>query len=162
MTASRWRFWNTDGRLQVRHEGEIVPCRPAPPRPGALRAAYGALAPTPEIGRIVKCLGNHPLSQPQLRHLANLEPDPVVEDMAAENNRTEPPTRRELTPRQLALWKAVQHARVQGLSLREIARHVGISRNTVRKYVRSLTQRFNRPHNSGRRPSPHQPASRSE
>ncbi len=44
----------SDGRLQVRHDGEIVPCRPAPPRPGALRAAYGALAPTPEIGRIVK------------------------------------------------------------------------------------------------------------
>ena len=81
-----------------------LPARAA--RPGALRAAYGALAPTPEIGRIVKRLGNHRLSQPQLRHLANLEPDPIVEDTTAENNHSEPPSRRELTPRQLALWKA--------------------------------------------------------
>ena len=39
---------HTDGRLQVPHEGEIIPCRPAPPRPGALRASHGALAPNPE------------------------------------------------------------------------------------------------------------------
>ena len=34
-----------------------------------------------------------------------------------------------------ALWKAVHHARLQGVSLRGIARELGISRNTVRKYV---------------------------
>ena len=71
---------HTDGRLQVRHEGEIIPSRPAPPRAGALRASHRALAPTPETGRIVKRLGNHRISQPQLRHLANLEADPVIED----------------------------------------------------------------------------------
>ena len=97
----------------------------------------------------MKRLGNHRLSQPQLRHLANLEPDPIAEDMAAENNHTEPPTRRELTPRQLALWKAVQQAKVQGLSLREIARQLGVHRNTVRKYARALTQPSNRPINRG-------------
>ena len=69
-----------DGQLQVRYESEIIPSRPAPPRPGALRTSHGGLAPNPEISRIVKRLGNHRLSQPQLRHLANLEPDPVVED----------------------------------------------------------------------------------
>ena len=116
---------HTDGRLQVRHEGEIIPNRPAPPRPGALRASHGALAPTPEIGRIVKRLGNHRLSQPQLRHLADLDPDPVaeepaVEEPAVENHHSEPPSRRELSPRQLALWKAVQQARAQGLSLRNL------------------------------------------
>ena len=111
---SRWKFLeHTDGRLQVRHEGEIIPCRPAPPRPGALRASHGALAPNPEIGRIVKRLGNHRVSQPQLRHLANLEPDPVVEEPAVENHHSEPPSRRELTPRQLALWKAVQQAQAR-------------------------------------------------
>ena len=30
---------HTDGRLQVRHEGEIIPSRPAPPRRGALPTA---------------------------------------------------------------------------------------------------------------------------
>ena len=153
---------HTDGRLQVRHEGEIIPNRPAPPRPGALRASHGALVPTPEIGRIVKRLGNHRLSQPQLRHLANLEPDPVAEDPAASNNHTEPPSRRELTPRQLALWKAVQHTRVQGLSLREIARQLGISRNTARKCARALIQPSNRPHNHGIRPPTQMAANRSD
>ncbi len=75
---------HTDGRLQVRHEGEIIPSRPAPPR-------RGALAPTPEIGRIVKRLGNHHVSQTRLRELANLEPDPVVEEPAVDNNHREPP-----------------------------------------------------------------------
>ncbi len=148
---------HADGRLQVRHEGEIIPSRTAPPRPGALRASYGALAPTPEIGRIVKRLGNHRLSQPQLRHLANLEPDPVIEEPAVENNQSEPPSHRELTPRQLALWKAVQQANAQGLSLRAISCQLGVHRNTVRKYARSLTQPTNRPINRGAGRS-HQPA----
>ena len=56
---------------------------------------------------------------------------------------------RELTPRQLALWKAVQQAQAQGLSLREISRQLGVHRNTVRKYARSLTQPTNLPINRG-------------
>ena len=39
----------------------------------------------------------------------------------------------------------MQHARIQGLALREIARQLGVSRNTVRKYARALTQPTNRP-----------------
>ena len=38
-------------------------------------------------------------------------------------------------PLKQALWKAVRHAKLQGVSLRGIARQLGISRNTVRKYV---------------------------
>ena len=118
------------------------------------------MAPTPELNRIVKRLGNHRLSRPQLQQLANLEPapvdDPVDDDdpvqSASSSAETALPPRRELTPRQLALWKAVQHARVQGLALREIARQLGVSRNTVRKYGRALTQPTNRPHNHGPRP----------
>ena len=140
---------HTDGRLQVRHEGEIIPRQPAPARRGALRASHGALAPTPEIGRIVKRLGNHRVSQTQLRNLANLEPDSIVEEPAVESNHSEPPTRRELTPRQLALWKAVQQAKAQGLSLRAISRQLAVHRNTVRKYARSSTQPTNRPINRG-------------
>ncbi len=153
---------HTDGLLQVRHEDEIIPSRTAPPRPGARRAAHGALAPSPEIGRIVQRLGNHRLSQPQLRHLANPEPDPVAEEPVVQNNHREPPSHRELTPRQLALWKAVQQARIQGLSLRGIARQLGISRNTVRKYARSLTQPTNRPHHRGFRRSSQPAINRSD
>ena len=35
---------HVDGCLQVRYQGDIIPCRQAPPRPGVLRAANGALA----------------------------------------------------------------------------------------------------------------------
>ena len=75
---------HTDGRLQIRYQGEIIPCRQAPPRPGVLRASHGAMAPTPELNRIVKLLGNHRLSQPQLRQLANLEPA-LVDEMILSN-----------------------------------------------------------------------------
>ena len=95
----------------------------------------------------MKRLGNHRVSPTQLRNLANLELDPVVEEPAVDNNHSEPPARRELTPRQLALWKAVQQA--QGLSLRAISRQLGVHRNTVRKYARSPTQPTNRPINRG-------------
>ena len=75
--------------------------------------------------------------------------DPVVEEPAVDNNHGEPPARRELTPRQLALWKAVQQAKAQGLSLRAISRQLGVHRNTVRKYAHSPTQPTNRPINRG-------------
>ena len=70
-----------------------------------------------------------------------------------------PRPRRELTARQLAIWKAVQQAKAQGLSLRTISRQLGVHLNTVRKYVHSPTQPTNRPINrvAGRS---HQPATR--
>ena len=91
----------------------------------------------------MKRLGNHRLRQPQLRNLANLQPDPAVEDddyVGVAERETQAPEERPLSPRQLALSKAVQEAKVQGISLREIARQLGISRNTVRKHARTLTQ----------------------
>ena len=105
----------------------------------------------------MKRLGNHRISQPQLRNLANLEPVPVIEEPPVEDDHGEPPARRQLTPRQLAVWKAVQQAKTQGLSLRAVSRELGIHRNTVSKYARSLTQPTNRPINRGAQQS-HQPA----
>ena len=110
---------HTDGRLPVCLEDGSIPSRPAPPRPGALRASHGALAPTPEISRIVKRLANHRLRQPQLRNLSNLEPDPVAGDdsyVGGGERETRPQQDRPLLPRQLALWKAVHDGKVQGLS----------------------------------------------
>ncbi|MCY4668550.1 MAG: helix-turn-helix domain-containing protein, partial [Rhodococcus sp.] len=39
------------------------------------------------------------------------------------------------TPRQQARWKAIQQAQLHGLSMRATARLLGISRNTVKRYV---------------------------
>ena len=145
---------HTDGRLQVCHAGETIPGRPAPPRPCALRASHGALAPTPEIGRIVKRLGDHRLSQSQLRHLANLEPDLAVEEPAVENHHSETPSRRELTPATTGPLEGSAAGQGPGGA---ISRQLGVKRNTVREYARFLIQPTNRPINRGVSRSP-QPA----
>ena len=40
------------------------------------------------------------------------------------------------TPRMHAYWEAVQEAKSRGLSIRAIARELGISRGTVAKYTK--------------------------
>jgi DNA-binding CsgD family transcriptional regulator len=40
------------------------------------------------------------------------------------------------TPRMQAYWEAIHEAKRRGLSLREIARELGISRSTVTRYVK--------------------------
>ena len=57
----------------VRYDGEVIPHQEAPPRPGALRASNGALAPTPEMAQVVRNLAQHGLSRLQLQRLAALE-----------------------------------------------------------------------------------------
>ena len=133
-----------DGQLMVQYGGEVVPHQEAPPRPGALRASNGSLAPTPELAQVVRNLSQHGLSRLQMQRLAALEAA-IPQQEASENDRkAETPPPREATPRKQALWKAVHHARLQGVSLRGIARELGISRNTVRKYVDSLVPPVNR------------------
>ena len=122
----------------VQYGGEVIPHQEAPPRPGALRASNGALAPTPELAQVVGNLSQHGLSRLQLQRLASLEAAVPQRQESEEAPRTETPPPREATPRKQALWKAVRHARLQGVSLRGIARELGISRNTVRKYADSL------------------------
>ena len=140
-----------DGSIRIQQEGRTIPSREAPKSPGAMRATSGALAPTPEIGGIVSRLVKHRLTQPQLRNLASLETfhnsrhKEDDQDANARPETPEPPPEPVPTPRQLALWKAVQHAKLQGLSLRGIARELGIARNTVRRYSRTLTPPANRP-----------------
>ena len=134
----------SDGQLMVQYGGEVIPHQEAPPRPGALRASNGALAPTPEMAQVVRNLSQHGLSRLQMQRLATLKaavPQCQDED---EDLRSETPPPREATPRKQALWKAVHHARLQGVSLRGIARELGISRNTVRKYADSLAPPVNR------------------
>ena len=94
--------------------------------------------------QVVRNLSQHGLSRLQMQRLATLKaavPQCQDED---EDLRSETPPPREATPRKQALWKAVHHARLQGVSLRGIARELGISRNTVRKYADSLAPPVNR------------------
>ena len=125
----------SDGQLMVQHEGKLIAHQEAPPKAGALRAAQGALAPTPELAQVVRNLSQHGLGRLQLQRLAALGApvDEPMNDEKGPSSYTPPP--RQATPRKQALWKAVHHAKLQGVSLRGIAKQLGISRNTVRKYV---------------------------
>ena len=138
-----------DGSLRIQHQGKTIPAREAARRSaGAMRGASGALASTPDLGRIVNRLVKHRLTQPQLQNLANLQASSDDEDDGDTRlEETEMPATRKLepTPRQLALWKAVQHAKLQGVSLRGIARELGIARNTVRRYADATSPPANRP-----------------
>ena len=126
---------SSDGQLIVQYQGEVIAHQEAPPRAGALRAAQGALAPTPELAQVVRNLSQHGLTRSQLQRLVALGApvDQPVDDEDRPTTYTPPP--RQATPRKQALWKAVHHAKLQGVSLRGIAKQLGISRNTVRKYV---------------------------
>ena len=125
----------SDGQLMLQHEGKVVAHQEAPSKAGAPRAAQRTLAPTPELAKVVRNLSRHGLTRLQLKRLAVLGA-PVDQPMDDESVPSSyAPLPRQATPRKQALWKAVHHARLQGVSLLGIAKQLGISRNTVRKYV---------------------------
>ena len=62
--------------------------------------------------------------------------DNVVEESGATIVRRAVATpRRKPTPLQTARWKAVQKAKRRGLSIRGVARELGIHRDTAKKYM---------------------------
>ncbi len=130
-----------EGELIVRYDGRRVVTQEPPPRMGALWAGATAWSPGPELRRVVSSVGDHHISSSQRRHLAALEPvriDEVqVKPMAGKDvvSKSTITWGRTPTPTQLARWKAIQKGRLQGLSLRAIARELGIARDTVRKYA---------------------------
>ena len=124
------------GELSVLHQGETIPSREAPPRAGVLRAARSELARNPNHERIASGLGSGgaPRRLPVAPAVPAAEGAPNGAAVKPEPGSKElrPPT-----PRQLARWKAIQQAQLQGLSMRATARLLGISRDTVSSYVRA-------------------------
>ena len=114
-----------DGTLRVQHEGRIIPSQEAPPRPGVLRDTTQMLA------RDV-----HPNNADSgwLHRYAQIAAGAAADGV---NGTHQPVTvlRRKPNKRQRAWWKAIHRARLQGLSKRAIAKNLGISRNTVKKYL---------------------------
>ena len=121
------------GELAVRHQGETIPSRLAPPRSGVLRKRRSELALDPALDRIALGLGAGvaPPGRLELPAAAN----GTAVDGASPRARVKPP--HPPTPRQQARWKAIRQAQLQGLSMRATARVLGISRNTVRSYLRA-------------------------
>ena len=123
-----------DGQLLVQYRGRTIPTQEAPPRPGVLRASNGALRYGPDPDRRVNGVGNHP--KESLTSLGIIEADSAT-TLNGDGRVRKPPASpgRKPTPRQRVRWKAVQQAELRGLSIRAIARELGIHRNTVRKYA---------------------------
>ena len=110
-----------DSTLCVVHQGRMIPTRDAPPRKRALRDAE-AWKDCRELGHNKRFMDRLAQYVPDA-HEAPATPEPIP--------------RRQPTPRMRAYWEAVQEAKGRGLSLRAIARELGIARNTVRKYAQA-------------------------
>ena len=126
-----------DGCLEVQHEGRIIPSQEAPPRPSVLRGFAGRTVHTP-----ISHLSNNGLGRKWMDRLATLDAiyDAEPPDTSDRNGtervlKAATPRRRKPTPLQTARWKAVQKAKRKGLSIRGIARELGIHRDTVKKYM---------------------------
>ena len=117
-----------DGQLLVQYQGETIPTQEAPPRPAQLRKT--AASPLEGPGSASAINGNGGQWDP---HLATLETGEMDRDLMPRKSKV----RQRLIPtaRQKALWEGVQQAKLRGMSLRVMARELGIHRNTVRRYA---------------------------
>ena len=127
-----------DGRLSLHHEGRIIASQEAPPSPASLRNRNGtsstATIPTPDPGlsskhsvRDLELLSAKP-DQEEDAHAAAID-DPDVAGLQVVASPRKP------TFLQQERWKAVQQAKLKGMSIRRMARELGIHRDTVRRYI---------------------------
>ena len=126
-----------DDSLAVQHEGRDVPSQEAPPRPSVLRGFAGRTAHSPIIRQsTVNGLGSKWAARLATRD-TNHDADQPVEASGRNGTgrvrKAVSPRRRKPTPLQTARWRAVQKAKRKGLSIRGIARELGIHRDTAKK-----------------------------
>ena len=108
-----------EGWLVVQYQGQIIPTQEAPPRPGMLRAAG--------VGPLEGSRTSHGINGTGGQWdacLERLETGEVDRDMRPRKSKAQ--QHRIPGARQKALWENVQQARLKGLSIRGIARELGI------------------------------------
>ena len=123
-----------DGQLAVQHEGQIIPTQEAPQRPNILRDFTERTTHTPSPH-----LDSNGLGRRWVDKLAQLDvhvPRDTADGNGAGRVRKTVTTRRSKpTPLQTARWRAARKAKRKGLSIRGIARELGIHRDTVKRYM---------------------------
>ena len=130
-----------NGELMLRYQGEAVDYQEEALRSPALWGDGSGTFPTPEGPEATGERITGHLDREQRKLLAAL--DSSVEKRAKAKKAADQakPVRHRLqrtpTATQQARWEAVQNARKQGLSLRAIARELGMSRDTVGKYIKA-------------------------
>ena len=133
-----------DGQLMIGYHGETVDFQESPQPLSSLWGATNPGSLGPELQPIADDPANGHLSHAQRTLLDSLEP-PDEEEVSAKRVVTKvgrgavKPVRHSLhrtpTLTQQARWEAVQQAKRQGLSLRAIARKLGMSRVAASKYA---------------------------
>ena len=139
-----------DGELMVRYQGQIVDYQEGEPPAASLWGEGTGCASLPDQPHPASGLASSHLDEDQRKLLATLESSVEKRVRARKATRKatakgrpgkEKPVRHQLhrkpTPTQRARWEAVQQAKSKGLSLRAIARELGMDRNTVAKYARA-------------------------
>ena len=126
-----------EGRLSLQHEGRIIASQDAPPSPGALRNGQRLTTPIAVPPPDPEGPADTPASVPGLLKAKmdgtrEYDPDIDGKDVAAISATATP---RKPTFLQRERWRAVQEAKRRGLSIRGIARELGIHRDTVRRYI---------------------------
>ena len=126
-----------DGRLSLQHQGRTIPSQEAPPNPVFMRTRYGSYPPVASR----RSGPDHP-TRPWATTLPQLDAhcaegtarDPVANRGTAAGDVAAIPPRKP-TFLQKARWQAIQKAKRKGMSIRGIARELGIHRATVRRYI---------------------------
>ena len=127
-----------DDSLAVQHEGRDIPSQEAPPRPSVLRGFAGRTTHSPIVHQSANGLDSKwaaRLATPDANHDAEQPVANSGRNGTGRVRKTMTPRRRKPTPLQTARWKAVQKAKRKGLSMRGIARELGIHRYPVKKYM---------------------------
>ena len=130
-----------DARLSLQHEERIIASQEAPPSPASLRSrketSPTAIIPThdPELASkpLVTTLDLPGANPDQEDARAATIDDPDVAGLRVVASPRRP------TFLQQERWKAVQQAKLQGMSIRRMARELGIHRDTVRRYIDAET-----------------------
>ena len=122
-----------DGRLSLQHEGRIIAAQEAPPSPGSLRngikASSGDAIQSPDPEGL--CEPRETAPNPLTMVAAANGHGSVIDD-AAVVSMTMTTSPRRSTFLQQARWDAVQKAKLEGMSIRKMARELGLHRDTVR------------------------------
>ncbi len=133
-----------DGELMIRYQGESVDFQEEPSPSASLWGAGSGRSPDVKLQEVADWAANSHLNQAQRDLMAALESasedSTDVESAAAKAKGAKgKPLRHQLhrtpKPTQQARWEAVQLAKQQGLSLRAIARSLGMAKNTTKKYA---------------------------
>ena len=131
-----------DGQLAVRYRGEIIPSQEAPPRPGILRSFNGSSShgtpPRPDLNGLSR-RWEAALAALDAQMDAGDADDTAIDNGAVRVRKAPAMQRRKPTPLQTARWNAVQKAKRRGLSIRGVARELGIHRDTAKKYMEALS-----------------------